>query len=324
MASEAALIRKREAAYKRLQKAKAPQPPIPGWAAARSKAFTYLAGEFRLQIRPDRYRGLTPVMDSIDDLAMPGWNLREAMAMAEVVALKRDRGHIRAAAKEVDAVLDRFLQGPLPRHQLADLFGVSRDFLLARARKVGAWTKTSPDKRHPYEVLVLRMLGEELGQQYLAEVKAETAAQAQLLKIEFSRVDTDIGEHIGKKGAGWTVVSEPFQAWREPGGSLEWWAEVECAVPGCTSNRIQVRVLDDLRKSEAGHCRWCRAAIDPIKHREKSLAWDHQHIPLVLREPARQFTFPLRAQGCLALLEAEAPLTPLLENSSLAEQEFVF
>ena len=316
------LARKREAAFKKLQRDKEPQQHLPGWVAERLRSFDYTPGHQRLAIKPGRYRGRTPVIDSFDDLWLPGWNEREAMDLGAVITAKISSGYATKGAVEMRAAMDRFLEGPIPRQRLAQLLGVPFDQLAQRAKKIGAWLRVKEGETHPYEQLVLSRLGQELGSAYLAEVEAETAAQAQLLQIEFSRCLTGIGDHIGPDGAGWIVQELPFKAWRSPGGKLEWWAEVRCAVPGCKSNRIQVRALKDMRRSKAAHCRWCRSHPSPLLQRDKTLAWDEQHIPLVLREPARQYSYPLRAQGALALLEPEMESPQDLDppqNSSVFE-----
>lgn len=306
MPSEALLDRRRRAAERRLSQAKQPEAGLPYWVVTRLKAFTYVPGQERLVINPARYRGFTPVLDSFDDSTFPAWNLREAIAASERFAALRQSGQVKAAAKQEQLALDRFLHGPLPRQQLVEVFGVSKERLLNQAKRIGAWVRVRSGEETPYEATIRQRLGQELGDLYLAEVAAESAAQEQLMSIEFATHHRHAGDHIGPAAAGWTLIGEPFRAWRKPGGGkLAWWAEVSCAAPGCVANRIQVRILDDLRKSKAAGCRWCRSRYSSLLTREKDLAWEQAFVPLVLREPARQFTYPLRAQGSLALLQQE-------------------
>lgn len=326
MASEALLAQKRAAAEKRLQKARAPETPPPGWARARARDFTFIPGQERLEIKASRYRGLTPVLDSFNDFDFPGWNLREALAIGEQLQKRRQAGLGKTAVREEDAALVRFLPGPLPRAELAEALHLPMDRVVKKAKKIGAWLRLRGDGPTPYELTILERLGQELGRQYLDEVAAETAAQAQLMEIEFAPSRTSVDTLIGRHCGGWLVVSEPFQAQRQKGGPLIWWAEVQCAAAGCMANRIQVRALDDLQRSKAKGCRWCNTRPTALVVREKDLRWDEEHIPLALRQPGVQFSYPLRAQGSLALLQRdlEPPAQKAAPLPTLEPGDFVF
>ena len=304
--SEALLLRRRKAAERRLWKAKQAEDPVPGWAQQRARAFTFVPGQERLQIRPSHYSGLTPVLDSFNDLDFPGWNPWEALELGRHFQACRAAGYAASAAAQETAALKRFLPGPLPRLELAQAFGLPLERVLAQAKRSGYWVRVRGDGPTPYEAAILKRLGEELGRQYLDEVAAETAAQLRLMqRWNLRSCGTKQGDHVGPEGSGWLVERPPFRACRPGKGELEWFAEVSCAAPGCLSNRIHVRTLESLRKSKSKGCRWCKAPASALLVRERSLQWDQAHIPLVLREPGLQSSYPLRAQGALRNLEAE-------------------